>query len=446
MMTRMTTVSAVAAAMMWMSVGPAVAQDRSRAANEPSAARYVDPVSGISIEQAVAMGLEREPNLQAMRTRIDAARGTREQAGLRPNPTISAMRQEQIGGADSTTSGEIAWPLDLFRRTGRIAVAERELEAAQLSVEDRQRMLAADIRAAYGELLAAVRDLEITGEIVAANRRGYQLLRARADEGASPPLERNIADVEVRRMESQQLLQAARADVALIELKRLLGVGPRADVKVRDTLEAIAQGPSPAPMRGDLASLVSERSDVREAEAGLHLADARVDLARRNGRFDVGLFGGYMRMGFSFPQLGFGRSSELEPIQDVFHTFRFGAMVMVPFGNRNQGAVAAAQAERMGAEHLRETRALAAQSEVASAAARDDRTRQALAMYSSGVRSLARQNLEVVRETYQLGRVTLSDVLAEQRRYLDIEMGYTETLRMAFEARTALARALGEVR
>jgi cobalt-zinc-cadmium efflux system outer membrane protein len=137
---------------------------------------------------------------------------------------------------------------------------------------------------------------------------------------------------------------------------------------------------------------------------------------------------------------------ELEPIEDVFHSFTFGAMVMVPVGNRNQGAVAAALAERTGAEHLREARAVAAQSEVASAVARDDRVRQALAMYSSGVRTLARQNLEVVRETYELGRVTLSDVLAEQRRYLDIEMGYTEALRMAFEARTALARALGEIR
>jgi len=136
----------------------------------------------------------------------------------------------------------------------------------------------------------------------------------------------------------------------------------------------------------------------------------------------------------------------LEPIEDVFHSFKFGAMVMVPVGNRNQGAVAAARAERAEAEHVRDARALAAQSEVASAVARDERVRQALALYASDVRTLARQNLEVVRETYELGRVTLSDVLAEQRRYLDIEMGYTEALRMAFEARTALARALGEMR
>ena len=69
---------------------------------------------------------------------------------------------------------------------------------------------------------------------------------------------------------------------------------------------------------------------------------------------------------------------------------------------------------------------------------------RAVAVYASGVRALAKQNLDVVRETYELGRAALSDVLAEQRRYLEIESGYTDALRMAFEARTALNRALGE--
>jgi hypothetical protein len=37
-------------------------------------------------------------------------------------------------------------------------------------------------------------------------------------------------------------------------------------------------------------------------------------------------------------------------------------------------------------------------------------------------------------------------VLAEQRRYFELERGYTEALRAAYEARTALNRATGDVR
>ena len=206
--------SAAAAALVvgWAASG--AAQDRPITPAELSTARYVDAANGISIDQAVSIGLEREPDLQAARAGVGAAQGMRQQAAVRPNPEISAMRQEQIGGADATTSAEIQWPLDLFRRAGRIAVADREVEAAQLSLADRRRMLAADIRAAYGEVLAAVRNLEITSEVAGVSQRGYDLVRARVEQGATPALERNIADVELHRVESQRWLQAARVDTA----------------------------------------------------------------------------------------------------------------------------------------------------------------------------------------------------------------------------------------
>jgi outer membrane protein TolC len=59
---------------------------------------------------------------------------------------------------------------------------------------------------------------------------------------------------------------------------------------------------------------------------------------------------------------------------------------------------------------------------------------------------LARQNLNVVSQSHELGRVTVFDVLAERRRYLDAERAYTDALRTAYEARTALTLAVGGVR
>jgi outer membrane protein TolC len=50
----------------------------------------------------------------------------------------------------------------------------------------------------------------------------------------------------------------------------------------------------------------------------------------------------------------------------------------------------------------------------------------------------------VVTQSYELGRLTVFDVLAERRRYLDVERAYTEALQAAFEARTALLVAMGE--
>lgn len=48
-----------------------------------------------------------------------------------------------------------------------------------------------------------------------------------------------------------------------------------------------------------------------------------------------------------------------------------------------------------------------------------------------------------MRQTYELGRATLLDVIAEQRRYIDIETGYIETLKQAYDAVVDIERAVG---
>ena len=98
----------------------------------------------------------------------------------------------------------------------------------------------------------------------------------------------------------------------------------------------------------------------------------------------------------------------------------------------------------MGAAARRDAAALAVRAEVAGAQALDLQARRAVGMYADGIITLARHNLDVVRQTFDLGRATVFDVLAEQRRYLEIEQAYTNALREAWEARTALVRALGE--
>ena len=92
--------------------------------------RYVDP-AGLTIAQATAMGLQQEPGLREVRTAIDAARGERQQAGRRPNPSVSAERREEMGGGDNQTMIGIELPLDLFRRPARIAVADRIVTAME---------------------------------------------------------------------------------------------------------------------------------------------------------------------------------------------------------------------------------------------------------------------------------------------------------------------------
>jgi cobalt-zinc-cadmium efflux system outer membrane protein len=295
-------------------------------------------------------------------------------------------------------------------------------------------------------VLAAVRDLNILEELVTTAQRQHELLRSRVEEGATPPLERNLLDVEVRRLEAERLLQAGRTEAALFELKRSLGMTADAALTVRETLDEIVQWESTPAQVVDLAALIDRRADVREAAARVELADAKINQVQAEGRFDVSLFANYMRMDAGFPQRGFAVEGGLERVRGVFHYVSAGAMISVPVLNRNQGEVAAARAARAGTAAAYEAARLTAESELAAARARDERARQAVIAYSSGAQTLARQNLTVVSQSYELGRVTVFDVLTGQRRYLDVERAFTETLKAAYEARTALDRALGGVR
>jgi cobalt-zinc-cadmium efflux system outer membrane protein len=404
----------------------------------------VDPASGVAVDRAVAQALEQEPGLRASRSEVDVARGMRVQAGLGSNPTISFSQQEEPAGRDNQTHLEVVWPLDLFRKPGRVGLADREIEASTHVVADRERVLAAEVRSKYGDVAVAIRELAVLDDLFKAASTQQALVAARVDEGGAPPLERDMLKVEVHRLDSDRLLQSGAVERAMIELKRLLGITPDAPLTIRDDLEQLVRSEMAVALSTGSAAIVETRPDIEAAQSRVQVADARIERARRDGRLDISLFGGYTRMDAGFSQRAFGAAGVLEPIRSLFHYVAAGAMVTVPLRNRNQGEVAAARGQRAGASAQLEATRLLAQAEYAAARARDERARQAVAIYTSDAVRLAKQNLTVLRQAYELGRATVFDVLAEQRRYLEVERAFTNTLREAYEARQSLRRALGE--
>ena len=420
---------------------------QSRETTSALADRFLDRESGLSLAQAISRAIEGEAGLRASRTDVDAARGRRAQAGLRPNPSISIERREEPTGTDNLTTAQVQWPLDLFRRSARVAVADRELEATERSVDERIRVLANDVRVSYGAAAAAVRELALADRAVELVSRQFELVRQRADQGALPPLDRDQMEVELHRYEADRLLSVGRAEASMIELKKTMGLAANSPLQLRDTLDTLALTAIQEPAAGGVsqasAGLLERRSDVRSVEAEVRLAEARVERATTEGRVDVSLFGSYMRMDAGFPQNGLTDIGRVERVHGVFHYVSAGATVTVPLRNRNQGEAAAVRAEQTGALARLDATRLAAQAEIASAEARVASSRAALDITKATVR-LAARNLDVVRQAYELGRSTVTEVLVEQRRALDIERAQIETMKAAYDAQTALMLARGE--
>ncbi|MGE3404290.1 MAG: TolC family protein, partial [Vicinamibacterales bacterium] len=369
-------------------------------------------------------------------------RGMRFQAGLRPNPEVMVERRDAPTGMDAQTMASVEWPLELGRRPARIAVAERQIAVTERSVADRERRLAADVRSRYGAVLTEARVLDVLNEMAEVTRRQRDLAAARVAAGASADVERDTLDVELGRLDAEVLVQTGRVRASMAELRRLLAAPPEDPLLLKDTLEegrqrVTADGAAAAP-----AGAV--RSDVLEAEARLAVADARVEQVRQEARPALKIFGGYMRMDSGFSQLGQTAAGALEPVSGVFHYATGGLKVTLPF-NRSQGDAQAARAERAGALAEVDGVKLAVEAERQAARARLDAARGA-ARVLDATRATARRLLGVVGQSYELGRGTLADVLAERRRFVEVERAYIEALGAEYDAAVMLNLAMGGVR
>src|SRR5687768_11226669 len=272
----MTRAFAAVLALTWCLAVPVYAQD-------------VAAGEGLSLAQAIAVAVAREPAARAARADVEVARGARMQAGLRLNPTASFERRQEPGGADKATEAAIEWPLDLFRRAARIAVADADVTVAEHEEADTRRHLAADVAAAYGDVAVATRELTVTDDVLTAATGQLELLRARAAQGSIPTLERDMVDVDVRRIQADRAIQAGRVDVALLRLKRLLGMAPEASLRVAQPLEDLVGSREVATS----ARSWSARPDVQASEARIVAADARVAEASREARPELTVFGSY---------------------------------------------------------------------------------------------------------------------------------------------------------
>ena len=124
-------------------------------------------------------------------------------------------------------------------RTLDVAVADRELDAAHQATSNQERVLSASVRLKYGEVLTAIRTLSVTEQLVSATRRQRALVTSRVEQGAAPPLDRDMLRVEEQKLEADRRLQAGVVERRLVELKRLLGMPADATLSLRESLEVL---------------------------------------------------------------------------------------------------------------------------------------------------------------------------------------------------------------
>jgi outer membrane protein, heavy metal efflux system len=405
------------------------------------ASDFLDLQQGVTEAELVTRALASNPTLLAQRQQIAMARGDVTQARLRQNPSLTLGGLKEVNGGDNGISVSGSLPLELFgRRARRTEVAENKEEATQQSVADSERLLAGDVRMRFGQALGAIRDLMFVEQLLQVNRDFLRLMGDRVREGAAPSLDADETRVEANRIETLRIDYQVKAEVALLALKETVGIDPEEVIRLKGVLEV---APQDYDQKQLLQLAMDHRPDLAFQRANEMVANAELRSDQATGKPDASVFGGYERPDSGFSQQAFDAAGNLSPIRQTFNHVVFGLNINLPVFNRNQGAIVGDKAAVQAAQRKIAAVNLNLRHEVAQNLIRFNGAQARVTVYRSGVRDQASHNLDVVRQTYSYGRTTLLEVIAEQRRYIDIETGYTDILLDAYAARIALEQAVG---
>jgi len=410
-----------------------VAYEAPLAAEEPSVAGAAlpqpSPTKPLSLADALALASAQSPHLAAASWEVRAREGRALQAGLRPNPEIAAELEEFAGtgslsGFDATESTLIvAQRIETARkRPRRRKAAEIHADVAAWEREAIRLSVVTSVARAFYEVLAAQERIALMEELVAVARSSLDATARLVSAGASPPVERVRAEIEVSTLEvdlatTRRALGAARADLAAswdgtsTSFGRV--VGSLGDTSVPPSLDSARSW-----LAGNPELLLWEH-EIARREAVVELESAR-----------------------RIPDVTFGAGIKyLAGVDDA--GLVAGVSLPLPVFGRNQGNLAAARSDLHRARHERRATEVRLAAELERAhqelAARHEEARELRA----SILPRAREAYEGVRRGYTQGRFRSVDILDAQRRLFELRLREVDALRAYHAAEADLQELTG---
>jgi outer membrane protein TolC len=427
------------------------------AGQAPSAART--SAAPLTLEEAISRGLSHSQRLAELEAR-SAAAGAVEQgraAGRQPIVSLAGgyTRTNHVTEFGIQAAGaplrviypdipdnyrarlDVQWPiytagrLDALERAAR---AEREATGEELAAARADLKL--EITRAFWALVTARESEHVLSRSLESVDAHVRDLRSRLEQGFIPPNEVLTAEAQQSRHALLAIEAASQRGVAEADLQRLLGVD------APEGVEPAAALPLAEPAVDlDVHTLVGQAHDARPERRALEsraeAARERIEVARAASRPQVVVAAGY---DYARPNTRiFPRSAAWEDSWDV----SVNASWSLWDGGRSRADRAEAAATTRAAESrlLELDRQIAF--EVRQRRLEVQSTRSAISVAADGVRAAA-EALRVVRERFNAGVATNTEVLDAETALLQAQLDQTRALASARLADARLARAVGQ--
>ncbi len=370
-----------------------------------------EPLRRLSLDEALALALERNPTVQAKAAELRSVRANEITAGLRPNPTMSFLAEQLKPGQaqqDGQYTVNVGQPIELGgKRLHRVDAARAATRVTAYQFEDVRRLTVLQIKAAFAGALVAREQLALAEENLRALDETERLQRLRVDRGDLSELE--LLRIQVQRFTFERDAADARQtlDVARITLRSTAAPAAIAeDFEVAGDLAFPDVALDPDRLR---RLAVAHRPDLRAAVADRERAQADHRLARANAWWDI------------TPQLEYQR---IGPDNTIGFGFSFPLRIF----DRNQGEIERTRAEIARVEAARR----ATEQQVLAGLDVDLRTAQTQRERVQTLRDVylpkARRTREVVEYAYRRGGQSRLDFLDAERSDRETALAHLQAM------------------
>jgi cobalt-zinc-cadmium efflux system outer membrane protein len=385
----------------------------------------------VRLEALVAEALERNPELKFYEAEIAAARAGRKSAGLLANPELGgSVGHKTVRGGGLSDEG-LAWSVSVmqpFEWPGRLglrkAIANHDLELAQLGYERFKLALAARVRTLGYGLFAAQEKSAAATEVAGRFKALREVLVQRDPAGLTPLLETRVIEATELVAQRKASEAALAMQAALLELNQLRGVAPETRLSVRQT---------------PLTFRAPEDTDALVALARTNNFELRaraVELAQQGFRLDLA-------KNERFPSLSVGPAISEERAGDRERIIGVGLSLPLPLWNRNRGNIDAAAARQAQAEVSLELATREVKRKVLEAALSYEVRRREMARWRPDSAQHFKDAAELADRHYRLGAVAITTYVELQEKYLEAVEALLDTRRQALEAAQELERLTG---
>ena len=385
----------------------------------------------LTVDALVAEALEKNPELNFYKAEIEAAKGGRRQAGTFPNPEFSGAAGQKRVSAGGLSSEGVAWSVSVmqpFEWPGRVslrkAIANRDIELAQLGYERFKIALANRIRVLAYELFAAQEKAASAKEVAERFRALREVMVQRDPAGLTPLLETRVIEATELNAQRRSSEAALVTQGARLELNQLRGSSPETPLTIVPTELNFRRPPDQGTV---LNQARTNNYEIRSRVVELTQQGFRVSLAKNE----------------RYPTISVGPGFSEERAGDRERAVTLGVSIPVPLWNRNSGNIQTAKARQNQAETSLFVTQREIERRVLDASLRYESKLQQMNNWRADAVEHFREAAELADRHYRLGAVPISTYVELQSQYLEAVDGLLDTKKEALAAAAELELLTG---